>query len=443
MQDALQTYIQDHLPLLKQRDFLLEIFTECTRQPLQKTLESRSAPYRGKLLLKDGTFVSLETFTRTSATTWEIQETRETGISLPKTGPLTFPRDRISLPGGLLQNAPSPLQTTIGRLILNYLILSEPFGDAFPYINDAEWGTGRLEKGIFTKAVSQEITADQINEYVRNLYFIGHFTEICVPNFTERSLVTDPKIAKRRKELLKEHADALSRNDPVAMSRIEEELIDMDKAWLQDDPSWNFLRKNTNKSFSVQRKKMLVTAGMIERFGEEGAYDYVEQSLSEGITPQTFSKVVNEIRHASYARAIQTQDGGVIAKSISRGLQNARMKEEDCKTKRTLPVTLSPDTMHLYRYRWILETGKLVLLDDDALQARSGKTVQLRTPMMCQTQGGFCRICLGKIISELSGTELTARAMGISGKFTGLSLKKSHGRSVKSFTIESLSLYAY
>ena len=63
-----------------------------------------------------------------------------------------------------------------------------------------------------------------------NGYWFGEDGSLTKQAWSERSLITDPAIAKRKAELLKQYQDHLK--DPLILAKIEKELIDMDKAWL-------------------------------------------------------------------------------------------------------------------------------------------------------------------------------------------------------------------
>lgn len=445
MQPALLKYVTQHIDLIRKRDFLIELFTACDRVRYGDVISYQGRLYRGKLLNRDGVFVGVDDFVIVDTYTYQIKSVIETDIVVPADGEaLVTATDRITLlPGVLANSGPKPLQTTFGRMLLNYLILSHPFGSVFPYINDNTWNAGAIGN-MLIKAVTEEvITAEQINTYVKNMYFIGHMTELCVPNYTEKSLVTDPKVAVRRKELLAEYADELAKGNPVAMSRIESELIKMDKDWLKDDESMDFFMKSLGKSFNVQRKKMLGVGGMIEKFGQPGKFNFLDAPLSDGITIENFPIVTNEIRMASTSRALETQDGGVAAKSLSRALQNATILEDDCGTKRTMPVTLKKDTASQYRNRYAMFSGRKVELTEAVIQANLGKTVAMRSPMTCATKGGYCTTCMGRLFDVLDQASLTMRALAFSSFLITLSLKKSHGLSYETLDISDLDSYTF
>ena len=448
MQPALSAYILRNLALLRKRDFLIEIFSECDRLPYAEVLDTQAKLYPGKLLLDgDGTFVAIRAFTQLASNSalrsYRIDTIERTGIENPVGRALVIKTDAITLPPNAMANVgDTPVHTTMGRLLLNYLVLAEPFGATFPFLND-NWTTSKIEAMLFKAAIEKTITAEQLDTYVQNNFFLGHFTEITTPNYTEKSLTTDPQVAVRRKELLEKNKDALARGDAVVMAEIEAELIKMDKAWLAGDPSLDFYNKSANKAFNVQRKKMLLTVGMVKEFDDAGGFNFRGDPLSQGVTVQDFALMANEIRAASYARALETVDGGVVAKVLSRALQNATILEDDCKTDHTIPLTLKANAAKLYLNRYIRVGERLIELTEQNLHTYVDKSVNIRSPMGCATKGGYCRTCLGKVFAALDQESLTMRVLALSSFFLLSSLKISHGTSYTATNVADLNAYTF
>lgn len=430
MSDALKTYILENMHLLKQRDFILEILTACKRRviPDDMIVTEKNEPYVGKLYTKDNVVYALKAYLDMGDYRYKITEMAETDIP-SQTKAYFSVTDTIDIPAGVPANNGGKITTTVGRLILNYLLLAEPFGDKFPYIN-GPMQVQKINDSVFTATMERQVTAEQLDTYTRHLYFIGHMPEVCVPNYTRKSLTTDPNIAKRRKELVEENREALEKGDPIVMAQIERELIQMDQDYLKGDPSEIYYGNKKGKAFGVQRKKSLVVGGMFGRFGSPGKFDFIEKPLGQGIEVKDFTVIANEIRGASYSRAMETVDGGVVAKMLMRSFQNTRIIEEDCGDTRGVTFKLTAENARQYTDRWILENGALVNLTKDNVKARVGKSIVLRDPMSCQTHGGFCMTCMGTYFKTLDQRSLVMRSMTMSQFLLTLSLKKSHGDTV-------------
>ena len=244
-------------------------------------------------------------------------------------------------PGEIECQISEPVTTTVGRYIVNYLFLAMPFGDQFPYVNQEVF----LDKGdiidMVTKARDDgKLDIPQYMRFMDNVYFLGHFTELCTPCLSERSLTTDPDLLARKRELFKENADRI--NDPKVISEMEAELIAMDKAYIKGDVSERFYKPLGSKSMDLWRKKTYIAVGGIEAFSKDSSkYLLIKNSLEEGMTLEDLPKYGNESRKGSYQRGHETRNGGALTKYIIRAFHDSRITEDDCGTRKGVTVDFS------------------------------------------------------------------------------------------------------
>lgn len=440
-------HIITHLPLLLNRDFLLDILTNS-----EKTKATRQADgtvvaqpdqyiYEGKLLNVDGVLHVISAFEGLEKSTG--QAVPVVSFDIPANTQLCEGRSPVTLMPGVLKNykGTDPLETTMGRLVLNYTILVDPFGDMIPYVNEL-WNIGKLEKTyIFEALRTGEITVDQVKHYSRNIHHIGHFTELSVPTLSRRSLTTDPRLIAKRNELLKTYATEIAAGDPVIMNRVEQELISMDKDLLKGDSSTPFYDHSPGKSYNVARKSMYLLGGMTEKFGEDG-YNFIGSSLEEGWKIKDLAVICNQVRAGSYSRAKETAKGGEETKFLIRVFQSTQVTEDDCGSDEYLQVALTPESAKDYIYRNIMVNGKLVTLTDDNIGDYISKTVNMRSPQYCHTKDGFCFTCMGEMVRTIKMDILTMAAINVSSSFTLASLKKMHGTTTRMIPITSLNRFA-
>lgn len=321
---------------------------------------------------------------------------------------------------------PSSESTTIGLYLLNYIMLASVFGDKIDYVNE-EWSIGKVEKQIAEAILKDEISVEEYRRYIDNAYFIGHFSELCVPTVTKKSFVTDPQIAIRKAELIEQYKDQL--DDPIIIEKIESELIAMDKAWLEDDPAAGFHDANAKKSYGIHRKKMFVSVGGIEAFDQDGAsYNFINNSLDEGWDPNDIDVIANETRKGSYNRGKETANGGAQTKFILRVFQDISITEDDCGSKTTVKHKITKANHTNYIGRAIKEGTKFVIIDESSATKYIGKEVDLRTPLSCKTQNGLCHMCSGQKFKQSGIEAIGTRAIGISSKFMLVSMKAFHGK---------------
>lgn len=442
-------YILDHMGDMLNRDLLIELFTLPDRAVATTNAEGFLVadfpvpPYQGKLVAHGDHFGRLEVFKR-------IPNTKTYRITLSKTDipysededePLMTPHDQATIPPGYVENLKNdkPYKTTIGRVFLNYLLFALPFKDLIPFW-DGVWDSGRLESLVSNLIIQKKVNVDQVNQYVQNLYYIGHSPEFVSPNMTIKSLTTAPDIEQKKKELWEKYGQAIENGDASAMASYEQELIKYDKAYLKGDDSMRYLLKG--KFFGVVRKKLYLTTGMVEQFGEKGQFNFIPNALEEGWTQKAFPVIANEIRAGSYSRARETAKGGEDSKFILRVFQNTRIIEDDCKSKKTLDVEIRADNSFDYLYRnFYVDNGTLETVTDTNHKDLVGKKVRFRSPMYCNTKGGYCYRCMGKLFENTQQEVLASSIQNLSSSFLNASLKLMHGVEIKTVDIGDLDQY--
>ena len=442
---SIHQYILDHIHLLKNRDMLLDLFCEVDFPVMDADgyVTMESSIYAGKLVKSDHVLKGILQWADAEENTYKITETNSYEIAIPtKDRPtLVAPTEPISLPENALPNVTEPIDTTFGRLFTNYLLLTDPFHDTFPYWN-APWSMKKLSTQVANAALERKVTVDQLDVYIQNLYFFGHSPELAAPNYSRKSLSTDPSMEEKRRELMALHKEALDNNNPVVMSQIEDALIEIDRDYLKDDPSMSFYGMTAEKSFGIHRKKMYMTNGMSEEFGNKGSFNFVENPLKRGWEKKDFAVICNDIRKGIYERSTETAKGGEESKFIGRVFQNTRISMVDCKTERTLPTYIDPDREDEYLFRNMMHNnGSIETLTKENIAKYRGMTVGLRSPMYCEAKPGYCKTCMGKLFEELDQDALTMVTLEIGSYFLKLSLKGFHGSKLSTFDIKSLNPY--
>ena len=438
-------HVLENLHVLLIRDALLDLFTETEKSKAVLVDDRLAKPidhthiYTGKLLDIGDHLYCVIGAKGIHLNKGEVVSVTPLGI--PTTNRLFYRNSKITLTKGQISNykGDDDLYTTAGRLLLNYVILVDPFGDLIPYINE-EWKIDRIEENyIFEGLRSGALSVEQIKHYSRNLHWLGHFTELAVPSFTERSLTVDPKIIARRDELLREHRAEIDAGNATVMNRIEAELVAMDRASLKGDESTRFYDRD-DKSYEVHRKMMMIMGGMIPKFGEKG-FGFIETSLEEGWKVEDFPTICNEVRRGSFARSKETAKGGEETKFVIRIFQNTKIIEDDCGSQKYLHVTLTKDIADKYLHRNILVDGALVTLSPDNISTYIGQTVFMRSPLYCHTNAGYCFTCMGELFRSINQELLTMIGVNISSSFTKAALKAKHFSQTRAIKITSLNQF--
>ena len=448
MNPVIFEHVLNNLPLLLVRDFLIDLFTGSEKNTATLAGDGMATPqidcyiYQGKFLNIDNVLHVITALDGIQTSTGkDLIPVKSLGV--PADQHLAFRNSPVMLPPNVVANytGEEPLATTMGRVLLNYTILVSPFGDYIPYVN-SRWKIGAIEaEYIFDGLRLNKITVEQVKRYSMNLHFIGHFTELSVPTFTEQTLVVNPAVIARRDELLKQYAKEIAAGDEVVMNKIETELVNMDKDSIKGDMSTLFYDYTGNKSYNIHRKTMYIMGGMRPDFGGDG-YTFIDNSLEDGWQIKNIPALYNSIRDATYSRAKETAKGGEVTNFLIRVFQNTRITEEDCKATRYLPITLTKDIAEKFIYRNIIVDDVVVSLTEDNLSEYIGKTVMMRSPQYCQTGDGYCYVCMGQLFKTINTELLTMTAINVGRTFTIESLKKAHGKSSTSIKITSLNQFA-
>ena len=131
-----------------------------------------------------------------------------------------------------------------------------------------------------------------------------------------------------------------------------------------------------------------------------------------------------------------TQVSGYIAKELIAALQSESLAEagSDCGSKNYLEVELRKDNKKKYIYRYIIDGSKLVLLDDDTYDKYIGKTVKMRSPMMCLGIGKqrcICNKCAGDLYYILDTPNIGTATPQLASSVKNIMMKAFHDSTEK------------
>jgi hypothetical protein len=362
--------------------------------------------------------------------------------------PLFRWRERFDLAPGELPNysGSDTLITTYGNVLINHLCLVIPFGSEIPF----QSGVINIKK---IEAMIEERLADDPDHddppppgtlYVRQrVQFCDHMLSLVgynagtVQSVTRKSLSGPPGWKERRAQLLEQYKDQLT--DPAIIAKIGDEYEKMDREWLAGDPSLEFYSVH-GKYFSKVRKKLFGMFGGEAPFSDAVVMTLIERSLEEGIDPEDLPLMINSLREGTFNRGAQTQLGGESTKTIYRMVGTSRIVEEDCGVRYGVPFNVTElNHKDFIKYYAIVE-GKDILLTDTSIKPFVGKTVEIRSPLTCQSgksDGGrnVCERCSGLDLSEIKDG-IPATAAQIGGRFLSAFLAAMHGKSLSTHELD-------
>lgn len=355
----------------------------------------------------------------------------------PAMQPLFFPGDPLTVTPSMIPNCAAEVESTFGDLLFNWIALVEPFGDRIGY-QVGPVNIRKIERIIAEKLCDDfevagvEPRPDQIPvamymRFGRCMGALAGFTQVFVPTLSPKALTTDPKIRGRRDELLEEHKDRL--HDPVVVSRIQNELIEMDRNWIKDDPSEGFLI--SNKTFGTARKRMFLIHGPEAGFNEGGNAELVVNSLNEGWDTDKLVAMFNSSRAGSFYRGALTALGGEAVKFFMRVFQNTMISEDDCGSRLGITRIVEKGESHYYHGLWEITSTGIQLIDEARAKALEGKKVLTRSPLFCKTGAtDYCAKCVGEALAAIPYA-IGAENTSVASKFMDIMMASAHAKELK------------
>jgi len=343
-------------------------------------------------------------------------------------------KDRITLQPHDIPNVMQTTETNLGNVLINCMLFVYPFGGKIPFM------TGRLKAGKIEALVASLLTPNPepgverdptkiyVDEYVKYCEAVSAsagLTQLCVPSASPKTMSVDPAVLKRRDELLLEYGNQL--HDPAIVARIETELTQMDREWFKGDPGEGFLL--SAKSVDVSRKRAFVMVGVETGFSDtRDGVEPIKKSLNEGWDLNQMPAMVNNARSGSYNRGHETALGGESVKYFYRVFQNTRVVEDDCQTTEGLLWTITEDNYTTFAGLWTTEG---VVLDNATTKALIGKTIKIRSPMLCRTASpSFCAKCVGNLLAA-NPTGLHIAASDVGSIFMSTFMGAMHGKALR------------
>lgn len=358
-------------------------------------------------------------------------------------------KDGVVLQKGDIANLDMDIETTVGRVLQNLIMLVYPFGDKISYINK-RFMPRDIESIIKDRLVDTPLSSTErskefiyVDEYIRYsdaCLFLSQLCQICVPGVTEKAITAPPGGREYLSGLMDRAVrEGRSLHDPATIADIGQEMEKYDSQYLQGDRSLGFLI-NKKKDLGIVRKKMFLLYGFDKGFDETSDVDFIDRPLSEGIDYSRIDSYINGSRSGSFSRGAETQLAGVSVKEMLRASSNENIAIEDCHTDLGMRITLTEDNISTYRGFYCFYQGREVKLDDDNRDIYLGKTVDMRSPAYCRCEGtSRCARCCGPHLS-LHQTGISSAVADMGSVFLNTLMKAMHGKALvtKELDIDTL-----
>lgn len=351
--------------------------------------------------------------------------------------------EEIEVRAGEVPNLDRDVLTTYGDVLFNWRTLVYALGNKIPFVV----GPIRIDKDIETKISALliddplpgepypegKITITEYKKWAKATCDLSGFSQILVPTGSKKSFTTDPRIRARRAELLEEHKDRL--HDPAVIAVIQNELVAMDKKWLEGDVSEGFFIKD--KQFNTARKRTFVIHGPETGFDETAPAELIVNSLDEGWDITKLPAMANSLRAGAYFRGALTALGGESVKFFMRIFQNTLISEYDCGVKYGAFYDIDKGNHDSFVGYWKIVDGGIEEITAENSQDMIGKRVEIRSARWCKTgMADYCQVCMGKRNSE-SLTSVGANASDIGSAFMYIMMLAAHAKELKTARVKT------
>ena len=345
--------------------------------------------------------------------------------------------DEISIEKNIIANAHEDMVTTVGRLLINYVLLSYVFGNKIPYQNH-KFTVGDIENTYITKKLKSDkdlkpgaISIKELIDFADASSYLQNWADVISVSSTKKSILPPDGIVEYRKKVIadaiKEHGEEALKDYSV-INEIETKLKQYDLEYLKDDPSLGKLMGG--KILNNSRKKVMLITGADKSFKDSNKDAVlIDNPLMDGYSkdPVKVAELFNTVRFASYSRGQETFKGGLIAKILLRATSAIVINGKDCKTKgyNDYGIT-SVNSKHMIgRYHIV---GNNVVKINDITEANSliGKNIKLRSPKYCISKGEeYCETCVGENLS-MNKNSISLLVTDVGGTILLIYMKRMH-----------------
>lgn len=344
------------------------------------------------------------------------------------------PTDYFLLKAGEYINR-TDIETTVGSFIFNKFIVEPLFAQHIDYVNWelTDGGLGKLEGMLSELLLEDKITTTEFADYLDRVQWLGmQFHEPLAASFTMKGLKPLDSVIKRRDELIEENKEALEKGDIMTMSAIEKELVELAKKEISDDPSMDLYYSGARGSIPNNYKQLSIVKGPV--FNKTiGKYQFIKKSFFEGIDKEDIAAAATNVVNGQYPKSCGTAISGYKAKQVSSLGQAVILRKDvqDCGTKAYVEIVIPPSMKSKFLYRYVIDGGKLVMLDNSNIDKYVGKKVKLRSIMYCGCDSGVCMTCAGRLFEKLQIDAIGLTTSTLTGALLNLKMKAFHDSSVK------------
>lgn len=333
--------------------------------------------------------------------------------------------------------------TTVGLWVWNIYHLEKELHHILGYINHTidKKAFGKIDSTLSYALLEDDITIQHIKNFIHKTQADMPFVSIVSPSMTEKMLTSTKVIKKKKEELAKKYKKEIEAGDEVAIERMEKELLDYAKDYLDGDPSLDSFDSGARGSFGNNFKNMFIIKGAIKDPDPNKGYNIAMSNYMDGVSKEEYAVFANSLAAGPYARGKKTEIGGYWEKLFVAAFQHVVLDPEgsDCKTDKYVTVKL--DNPGDWMYSYMIEGNNLVELNSKNVDKYKGKTVKFRFSSMCKSKTGICNKCAGNMFYKLGIKNIGMALPVIPSTLKNLSMKSFHDCSVKTTEMDVMKAF--
>jgi len=349
-------------------------------------------------------------------------------LSRKKGDPVFRVNDKVVVTPDMMRCVKTRMESTVGRLINNYLYIEYGTNAMFEYINEM-FDFGTIEKKLIPLVNEKKIPISDYKKAAKVVVFMRPIAVYVTIPSTEKVDFKPDWLDSYKKEVkakyIKKYGDDALKDSKIYLE-YENEVMTRYKEYLKDDPTYGI---TTDKKIVEQSlKKRFVAVGLIDTLDPEKAFAIIEEALMSGapLDKEKFADIVNNIYNGSAQRGISTKDSGYFEKILVKMLFAYLIDVDDCKTKESYPYKITEDNKEIMVGKYYFKNGATIRISNDTVDSLVGKYVDLRLPHLCKAgRGKFCKKCTGDSLSKVEQGMLLV-AIGLGGEYLNFNMSKFH-----------------
>lgn len=335
--------------------------------------------------------------------------------------------------------------TNCGLFIINKYLIEEDFKEIVGYMNTPlnNKGYKKLDSTLSNALKDDKITPEQYIKFLNRVCWIAftYNSQIC-SSLSIKSSMPLPTVQKRKQELLKKHAKEIQESDIPTIVKIEDELLELAKKELVNDPAMELYDSGARGSFNNAYKTAQVWKGAI--FNEsENRFEIMTNSWYEGIGKEQMGLAAGSVVNSVYPKALGTSECGHLSKIINSAFQAMELQEKgtDCGTTETNTVIITPESTKYYMYSYMINSsGKLIRIDENNINSLLGKKIKVRSAQYCKDYNK-CNVCAGDILFSIGVKQMGMSFGKMSSSLLRAKLKAVHDATIKAYEIDDASVF--